>query len=105
MEDNDIKSLTPIECPQCHNTLIVEFVTAAPKVMGTYTAEMIEKAKKDALAKIELLEAPDELKKPIVEWINNPETIFSPNDLDEIIKNIKKQTGDESKEEDEEVAS
>jgi hypothetical protein len=70
---------------------VVEFVTGAPKLSQVFTPEMIESAKKDALALIKELKAPAEITKPVVEWINNEDTIFSPNDVDEIIKNIQSQ--------------
>lgn len=99
MNQNDIKALMPTTCPNCNKILVVEFTTTAPILSGIFTVEMIETAKQDALKKIEELSIPEDEKKTTVEWIKNPETIFSPNDVEEIIKNLVKQNQDESKKE------
>lgn len=91
MEESEIKALTPVECPHCHKTIVVEFTTAAPKLSEVYTPEMIDAAKKDAVDQIIKLEAPEEKTKPVIEWINNTDTIFGPSDVQEIIKNIQNQ--------------
>lgn len=105
MENNDIKSLTPLSCPHCQKPIILEFINKAPELAGTYTPEMLEMAKKDALSKIEALNLPEEFTKPTVDWINNPDNIFSPNDVDSIVNSIKKfeDQDDEQEEEDEET--
>jgi hypothetical protein len=96
MKSNQIKSLNPAECPYCHKEFIVEFTATAPQLSGLHTPENIDAAKREALRQIDALSAPEEIAKPIIEWIRDPETIFSPNDIDEIIKNVQKQI-DESK--------
>ena len=89
MEKQDIKSLTPIECPHCNKPIMVEITNSAPTLTGTYTVEMLQSAKKEALAKIAELGLPSEETLSTIEWINNENTIFAPSDVDEIIKNIK----------------
>jgi hypothetical protein len=95
MEQNDIKSLNPIECPHCHKNIVVEFTTAAPKLTGTYTPEMLEAAKAEVLAKIAELNLPEEMSKSTIDWIKDPNTIFGPNDVQTIIDNIPKQDGED----------
>lgn len=106
MEESDIKSLTPIECPHCNKPIVVEFTSKAPELTGVYTPKVLEAAKAEAIAKIQELNLPGEFTKATVDWINNPDTIFGPNDVLEILKNIKKPEQDEPiQEEDEEIAS
>lgn len=90
MENNDIKALTPSECPHCGGSIIIESTVTAPKVTGIYTLDMIKAAKTDALKRISDLHSLESVTKSAIDWINDPETIFSPNDVDEIIKNIPK---------------
>lgn len=99
MQESEIKSLTPIECPHCRKPIVIEFTTGAPKLSGTYTAEMLEAAKREALAKIAEMNLPEEFTKATTDWINSPDTIFGPNDVEEIIKNIQKPQEDEPEEE------
>jgi hypothetical protein len=52
---------------------------------------MIEEAKVETVQRIKDLHIADELTKPVVDWVNHPDTIFGPNDIDEIIQNLKDQ--------------
>ena len=88
MNQNDIKSLNPIECPHCNKPIIIEIVTKAPDLTGVYTPEMLNAAKQDALKRIAELNLPEEITKSTIDWVNDPNVIFGPADVDEIIKNI-----------------
>ena len=90
MENQDIKSLTPIECPHCHKPIMIEITNSAPGLTGTYTVEMLQAAKQEALAKIAELGLPSEETETTIKWINDESTIFAPSDVDEIIKNLQK---------------
>lgn len=94
MQDQEIKSLTPVECPHCSKPIVIEFITGAPKAAGVYTPEMLEAAKQEAISRINALGLPEEFTKATMDWIKNPDTIFSPNDIEEIIKNIQKPEGE-----------
>lgn len=102
MQESDIKSLTPIECPHCKKPIVIEFTTSAPKLTGTYTPEMLDAAKSEALAKIAEMNLPEEFTKATIDWINSPDTIFGPNDVEEVLKNIQKPNLDEPEEEEQE---
>ena len=99
MKEQDIKVLTPVTCPHCQKTIVVEFTTSAPQLSDIYTPEIIEAAKVEAVKQIELLLVPEEISKPVIDWVQDQNTIFGPNDIPEIIKQLKKQ-GDDSIEED-----
>ena len=88
MENNTIKSLSPIECPHCHKSIMVEITNSAPTLTGTYTVGMLQAAKQEALAKIAELDLPEEVTESTIKWINDENTIFSPSDVADIIKNL-----------------
>lgn len=105
MQESDIKSLTPAECPHCKKPIVLEFITGAPRLNGVYTPDILNAAKQEALAKITEMGIPEEFTKPTVDWINSPDTIFGPDDVEEVLKNIQKPNEDEPEEEDEEKSS
>ena len=88
MENNTIKSLSPIICPHCNKPLMIEVTNNAPELTGIYTPEMLQAAKQDALAKIAELNLPTEVTESTIKWINAEDTIFAPSDVEEIIKNL-----------------
>lgn len=88
---SDIKALIPATCPHCNETIVVEFISSAPKLIGVITVAMIEDAKSETVKRIQELNVLDEVSAPVIQWINSPDTIFGPNDIDTIVKNIQKQ--------------
>ena len=68
---------------------MVETTSIAPQITGFYTPEMLAGAKEDALRRISELNLPVEMTKDTIDWINNDTTVFTPPDVDEIIKNLK----------------
>lgn len=91
MESQEIKALTPATCPHCNKQFVVAFKMSAPQLTGVLTSEMIEGAKADAIRRIGELAVPQEQKQPALDWVNSPDTMFGPADIDEIIENITKQ--------------
>ena len=87
-DSQEIKSLVPVLCPHCSQQIVVAFKMSAPQLTSVLTVDMIEKAKGEAVAKIGALPITIEQKQPVLDWINDPETIFGPEDVVEIIKNI-----------------
>ena len=63
----------------------------APTLTGILTIDMIEEAKGEVVAKIGEIAMSMDDKQPILDWVNSPDTMFGPADVDEIINNIKKQ--------------
>lgn len=91
MNDNQIKSLVPTECPHCGKDIIASFKMEAPTLTGILTVDMIEQAKGSVVAQIGALQISMDDKQPLLDWVNSPDTIFGPGDVEEIINNIKKQ--------------
>ena len=99
MDNPEIKALIPISCPSCKEQMIVEFVVTAPKLSEVFTAQGIDDAKRDAIQRIGELDVPKTISAPIIEWINNPETIFTSNDIAEILKGIESEPKKDTTEE------
>jgi hypothetical protein len=99
MQEQNIKSLTPILCPHCGKDIIIEIISDAPKLTGIFTPELLQSAKNEALRKISEMDLPSEFTKATIDWINDPNTIFGPHDVEEIIKNIQKPDREDQDEE------
>jgi|GEM_PF-3427914 len=94
MQSDEIKSIIPIECPHCGKQVIVEFNTPGPQLTSVLTQETMEKAKTDAIAQIANLSIPVEAKKQAVDWLNEAETVVTPDGIETIIKNLEEEYKD-----------
>lgn len=90
MANNEIKTITPIECPHCKLDLFVEFVNKPTEVVSVFNQNSVNKAKNRARQIIEDTDIDPQAKQDILNWVNNDETIFSENEVDEIVKSLKK---------------
>lgn len=88
MNNETIKTIVPVECPHCHNTVIVEFSTTSPQVGSVYGVESIAEAKRDLKERVMALSIADDKKEQTLRWIDDEETIFGPSEVEEIIKNL-----------------
>lgn len=98
MNENEIRAFIPIACPHCDKPVLVEFVTTAPKVVDLHTPASIELTKQEAISRLQAIPGHEAFSKPIIDWINNPETVFGMNDIDEIIANANPQATHEPEE-------
>jgi hypothetical protein len=90
LESNIIKSITIHTCPNCGKEVYVE-TQMIPPVIGTlFTEFQMKEAKTDCLERVSLLSIDDEKKDAVTKWINDPETIFGPNEVDNIITSLLK---------------
>lgn len=89
METQEIKSLVPTQCPHCQKSIIVAFKMSAPQLTGILTDEIVGAAKIEATQRINELDVPQEQKDQALGWVNSPDIIFGPDDIDELILNIK----------------
>lgn len=90
-ETNLIKSITSHTCPHCSKEIFIENQFTPPMVASLFTMEQVEAAKKDCLARIETLTITDEKKTAVAKWLNNPDTIFGPGEVETIIMSLLKQ--------------
>ena len=89
MNDQEIKALPPSVCPHCGQQVVIEFTATAPKLTGVFTVEMIEDTKKEVVEKIKALGLSLDKETEAIAWITNPETVFGPDDIDNIINGLK----------------
>jgi len=86
--NNIIKTISPIICPHCQKTVMVEFLNTSTVLASVYKEEDVLTAKADVLLKIQDLHIPEEKKDDITKWVNNPETVFGPSEVDAIIESL-----------------
>lgn len=96
MNDN-VKALVPLVCPHCKKEVMASFRISTPEMLAAYTPEDLQRAKNDAVMRAEEIMLPVDEKKSFIDWVMSPETVFGPEDVDEIIKNL---TNDSAKESD-----
>lgn len=86
--ENTIKTITPIECPHCKGQVLVEFSSHSPVLGSVFTEKDVIKAKSDFLIRLNDMEMDLDEKTKIMKYVNDPETIFGPSEVEEIIRNI-----------------
>jgi hypothetical protein len=90
-ENNLIKSITSSNCPHCKNEIFIESVMTPPNINSVFSKKDIEEAKKDCLARIETLAIDDNKKESVIKWINDPEIVFGPGEVENIILSLLEQ--------------
>ena len=88
MQEGEIKSLSTMTCPHCKEDIIVEVVSNAPVVKNVYSVFSLIDAKKEAEKKVKMLDAPEDLESPLLEWINDKDTVFTPDDVQGILNEL-----------------
>lgn len=89
-DDNLIKSITIHNCPHCKADVYIESLMVPPNINSIFTKTDIDEAKKDCLKRIETLAISDERKNDVIKWINNPEIVFGPAEVEAIILSLLK---------------
>ena len=89
-ESNVIKSITTHTCPHCGEDIFVESQMTPPVVNSLFTVTDIEVAKKDCLARVETLAISDDKKEDVIKWLNDPNTVFGPTEVESIILSLLK---------------
>lgn len=89
-ENNVIKSITVHTCPHCTKEIYIESQMIPSTVNALFTAEMVEVAKKDCIARVETLDIDEEKKKNVIKWLSEEGTIFGPNETESIILSLLK---------------
>jgi len=88
MQNNLIKSIVKHTCPHCKEQIFIESSMTPPTVNALFTMEDVATAKKDCLERIETLTLEDEKRDRVVKWVNDPVTIFGPNEVESIILSL-----------------
>lgn len=89
-ENNLIKSITSSTCPHCKEEIYVESSMTPPNINSIFTKKDVEEAKKDCLERIETLAVSEERKEAVIKWINDPEVVFGPGEVETIILSLLK---------------
>ena len=89
-ETNVIKSITSHSCPHCNKDIYIESQMIPSTISSIFTPEMVETAKKDCLVRIDTLSIPEEKKAAVRKWIEDPNTVFSGNEVESIILSLLK---------------
>lgn len=89
-ENSVIKAIVLSTCPHCKEEIYMESVMTPPNIASVFTKKDVEDAKKDCLARIETLTIDQEKKDVVIKWVNNPEIVFGPGEVENIILSLLK---------------
>lgn len=88
-EPKIIKTIVPVDCPECHKQIFVSYQMMIPSVCSVVTEKDIKDAKEDAINRLKTLTIKDEnKKKEIEEWLRKETTLIEPADVDSLMKEI-----------------
>lgn len=82
---SDIKTIVPHQCPNCQKNIYLELELAAPVVSNILTQVDIDSAKEEAIKQVKAASVSGIMKEDTIRWIQDPATIFGPNDIEAII--------------------
>lgn len=88
---NQMKTISPVQCPHCAGDLYVEFATPAPELSSIYTQDEMMAAKKEVVNRIAASQLDDSVKDNIINWVEDEETIFGPSEIDIILDSAMKE--------------
>lgn len=88
--NENIKALLPATCPHCDQDFMIAYTIAPPTLTGLITNKMITDAKSDLTKRVMKMGLEQQTKEQVLAWIGDKETVFTPADVDEIIKNLEK---------------
>lgn len=90
MTEDIIKSIVPYTCPHCNGEIYIEFKSSPPVLNSVYTPGDVAKAKEDLKARIAALSIDDDKKRSVLDWLDKPDAIFGPNEVDSIVTSLLK---------------
>lgn len=91
MQDNQIiKSITTHNCPHCKGDIFIESQMIPSYVSAIFTPEEVKLAKEDCIKRVEELDLPEEKKEAVKNWVELPNTIFGPSEVEKIILSLVK---------------
>ena len=87
-ESNTIKSITTHACPHCGGDVYIESQMVPPSVTSLFTADDVNDAKAECLTRLTTITIDAEKRDSVVKWINDPETIFGKEEVENIISSL-----------------
>lgn len=87
---NNIKTITPVLCPHCNKELMVEVVQKSPELKSVFTRDTANESKKIVLEQLKEkgVDTSDERYISFEKWLNDPETVFGPSEIELIIESF-----------------
>lgn len=89
-ENNVIKSITSHSCPKCGEDIFIESQMTPSYVASLFTKDDVVIAKRDCLERIETLTLDEDKKEAVIKWVNDPDTVFGPGEVESIILSLLK---------------
>lgn len=87
-ENNIIKSITTHSCPHCGEEILIENQITPPFINSLFTMKEVEEAKNDCLIRVGTLAIEEEKKVAVIKWLEKPDTVFGPNEVENIILSL-----------------
>ena len=87
-ENNMIKSITLQKCPHCGEDVYVESQMIPPSINSLFTIKAVEDAKTDLRDRVQKLSITDDKRDDVIRWLNLPETVFGPGEVENIIESL-----------------
>lgn len=87
---NVIKSITTHKCPHCGENIFIENQMPPAVIASLFTETEIKQAKQDCLERVNTLSIDDDKKENVKNWLKDKKTIFTPNEVDNIINSLLK---------------
>ena len=84
--DKKIKTIAPVTCPKCSCEVLVEFTNVSPELTSVFTIEDVKSAKIEVLRRLEKISGNEAIKEEIKTWVEDPTTLFGPNEIESIIE-------------------
>jgi hypothetical protein len=89
-ESKVIKIILPGMCPHCNKEVMVAVKTITPVIDWMLRKEDLQNAKMKVIAAIDESDLSTEEKTQALDWVNNEDTIFGPEEVEPILDQILK---------------
>jgi len=87
-----IKIISPSVCPHCGKNILISQKFITPIVDWVLKEEDVDKTKQDVIDQVNKADFKDATEKKLVlDWLTREDTIFGPEEKDEVLKQIFKQ--------------
>jgi hypothetical protein len=85
-----IKVIVPGMCPHCNKEFFVSQKVITPTLDWILKEQDLEDAKKKVIKEIVNAKIDETEKKMVLDWVNNPDTLFGPDEVDSILEQVSK---------------
>ena len=93
-----LKTIIPSTCPNCNKEIFVNYQMMPPSLVAIVKRNEISKAKEDFILRLDEIKFKDNAQKEgITKWINDPNTLFTLPDVDDMVKQILMDQGEKAK--------